>query len=87
MQTITGMATASTIMRRIPVKWTLDPNTHNVTANGAPAGRVYESIPGKLYYFRDAHDAAHGDFWGMFGTAAKAAERGAVRYILKHPKG
>lgn len=87
MQTITathtsGTATAPTIMRRIPVAWELDPKTGNVTANGENCGRVIESLPGRLYYFEAPEDKARGDFWGMFETAARAAEQGAVRFIL-----
>lgn len=78
----TGNTTAPTIMRKIPVTWELEPTTGEVTANGDYAGRVVESIPGKLYYFQSFDDYANGKMWGMFGTAERAAEQGAVRYIL-----
>lgn len=77
-----GRTNAPTIMRRIPVTWELEPKTGEVTANGDYAGRVVESIPGKLYYFQSIEDAARGDMWGMFGTADAAAEGGAVRATL-----
>ena len=77
-----GAASAPRIQGRVPLRWTLDPTNGHVTANGEHAGRVVESIPGKLYYFQDPHDAAKGDYWGMFETPARAAERGAVRAVL-----
>lgn len=80
MQTITGKATANTIMKRIPVKWEMNGETLEVTANGSPAGRVQESIPGKLYYFSSPTDS---DYMNInpatFGSAEKAAAWGAVR--------
>lgn len=77
-----GTASAPKIMARVRVQWTLDPSNGYVTSNGEYAGRVVESIPGKLDYFQDPHDAAKGDYWGMFGTATRAAEQGAVRAEL-----
>lgn len=77
-----GRTNAPTIMRRIPVTWELEPKTGEVTANGDYAGRVVESIPGKLYYFQSPADAEKGDMWGSFGVAAQAAEQGAVRAVL-----
>lgn len=77
-----GHTGAPTIMRRIAVAWELDPKTGTVTANGDYAGRVIESLPGKLYYFQSVEDAARRDSWGMFGAADTAAEAGAVRAVL-----
>lgn len=83
MQTITGTTTAHTLMERIPVNWEMNDETLEVTANGMPAGRVSESIPGKLYYFTAPTDS---DYNAMnpatFGTAEKAAEWGGKRKVL-----
>lgn len=83
MQTITGNTTAKTIMKRIPVKWELNGETLEVLSNGSPAGRVRESIPGKLYFFSSPTDS---DYMTMnpatFGSAEKAAEWGARRHTL-----
>lgn len=78
----TGHTKAPTIMRKIPVVWELEPKTGEVTANGEYAGRVVESIPGRLYYFQSLDDAERGDMWGTFCTADQAAEQGAVRAVL-----
>lgn len=51
------------------------------------AGRVIESIPGKLYYFQDRQDAERGTMWGGFPTADSAAKHGAVRYTLGAVRG
>ena len=77
-----GHTAAPTIMRRIAVAWELDTITGHTPANGEYAGRVIESLPGKLYYFQSIEDATRGDMWGSFGTADAAAEGGAVRATL-----
>lgn len=83
MQTITGTATAPTIMKRIPVKWTLDTKTMEVHANESHAGRVIESIPGKLYYFSSPSDSEYNTLNpASFGNVEAAAAWGAVRQIL-----
>lgn len=82
-----GKGIAPTIMRRYTVAWELDTANGVTTADGQTAGRVIESIPGKLYYFQDRRDSEHGHMWGMFPTADKAAEAGAVRYTLNKVRG
>lgn len=77
-----GTANAPKILGKVPVRWTLDPANGHVTSNGEYAGRVIESIPGKLYFFQAPEDAARHDYWGSFETAARAAEQGAVRAEL-----
>lgn len=76
----TGAATLK--LRRIAVAWELNTTNGHVTANGEYAGRVIESLPGKLYYFQSPEDAKRGDMWGMFDTAHTAADCGAVRAVL-----
>lgn len=78
-----GAASAPKIMGKVPVRWQLDAVTGYVISNGEHAGRVIESIPGKLYYFQSPQDAARGDYWdASFPTAHRAAEQGAVRAEL-----
>ena len=78
-----GDASARTIMRSIPVHWVLDPATGYVTSNGEHGGRVIESIPGSVYYFESAHDAAESYHWdAFFPTAHRAAELGSIRVEL-----
>lgn len=79
-----GMAVAHTILQKIPVAWVLDTKTQRVTANGEDCGRVVESLPGSLYYFQSQEDLDRRDYWGMFPSAARAAEAGAVRAVLTH---
>lgn len=75
-----------------PVVWELDPTTGTTTAHttdGAAesskliAGRVIESVPGELYFFQDHEEAKRKEAWGDFDTAAEAAEKGAVRFMLR----
>lgn len=70
-------------MGRVRVRWELDAGTGYVTSNGEHGGRVIESIPGSVYYFESAQDAAQGYHWeAFFSTAHYAAEQGAVRVEL-----
>ncbi|WP_179012470.1 hypothetical protein [Paenarthrobacter ureafaciens] len=77
METITGKATARTIMRNIEVDWELDEDG-NVTVNGEHAGRVVESLPGRLFY---VFPASGHDCNGMFESAAGAATSLASQHI------
>ena len=78
-----GAASAPKLMGAVPVRWELDAQTGYVISNEEHAGRVIESIPGKLYYFESVQDAARGAFWDVFfPTAHRAAEQGAVRAEL-----
>lgn len=78
-----GSASAPKFMGAVAVRWELDAQTGYVISNDEHAGRVIESIPGKLYYFESTQDAARGAFWdAFFPTAHRAAEQGAVRAEL-----
>ncbi|WP_460461671.1 hypothetical protein [Arthrobacter pigmenti] len=63
--------------------WSLDGDTGAITANGHRAGTVVESLPGKLYYVKDAaYD--EGFQPGSYSTAAEAAKRAAIRAVIHH---
>ncbi|MGX5718387.1 hypothetical protein [Arthrobacter sp. MAHUQ-56] len=74
METITGTATAKTLMQNIEVRWEMD-SEGNVTANGEYAGRVVESLPGLAYAF-----PADGRNWdaSFASTITAAAELAAL---------
>lgn len=77
MEKITGTNTAHTITRNVIVSWTLEADG-TVYADGAQAGRIVESLPGRLYY---AYPACGRDWNADFGTAADAAAALAARHV------
>lgn len=79
MNSSTGTTTAPTITAKIPVSWTLATDG-TVTANNTAAGRIIESLPGRLYY---ASPAIGGDWDASFGAADKAAAALAVLTVLR----
>lgn len=77
METITGSTTAHTILDHIEVNWTMDEDG-TVTANGETAGRIVESLPGRLFY---AFPADGRNWDASFCSAANAAAALAALHV------
>lgn len=69
MERITGENTAHTITEDVAVEWILE-SDGTVFANGIQAGRIIESLPGRLYY---AYPSNGRDWFADFATASAAA--------------